>query len=610
MPKKKTEEIEGVAIRFTGDSGDGMQLTGTKFTESTALAGNDLATLPDYPAEIRAPAGTLAGVSGFQIHFSSKDISTPADRPDVLVAFNPAALRANIDDVRPGGMVVINADAFNEKSLARAGYTEDPLPALRDRVKLVEIPLTRLNREALSDLKIGSREADRSKNFFVLGLMYWLYNRPMEPTTAWLESRFKGDVLEANKRVLKAGHAFGETTELFPVSYIVPSAKIEPGTYRNITGNTALAWGIVAASVQFDRPIFLGAYPITPASDILHEVARFRHFGVKTFQAEDEIAAISASIGASFAGMLGITTTSGPGFVLKQEALGLAVMTELPLVVVDVQRGGPSTGMPTKIEQGDLLLALYGRNSDCPLGILAPSTPGDCFVTILEAFALATKYMTPVVVLSDGYLANSAEPWRIPEIETLPHRTLNFRTEIEGFEPYERDPDTLARPWAIPGTPGLEHRIGGLAKEDVTGNVSYSPTNNERMIQLRAEKVARMANDFPPLEVDGADEGALLVLGWGGTEGAIRAAVGEARTLGLEVSRAHLRYLNPFPSNLAEVLRSFECVLVPELNCGHLSRVLRAEFLVPTESLNKTRGQPFQVSEILECIRAILRRES
>jgi 2-oxoglutarate ferredoxin oxidoreductase subunit alpha len=610
MTKKKTEEIEAVAIRFTGDSGDGMQLTGTKFTESTALAGNDLATLPDYPAEIRAPAGTLAGVSGFQIHFSSKDISTPADRPDVLVAFNPAALRANIDDLRPGGMVVINSDAFNDKSLARAGYTEDPLPELRDRVKLVEIPLTRLNREALSDFKLSSREADRCKNFFVLGLMYWLYNRPMEPTNAWLESRFAGDLLKANKRVLQAGYAFGETTELFPVSYIVPSAKIEPGVYRNITGNTALAWGIVAASVQFDRPVFLGAYPITPASDILHEVARFRHFGVKTFQAEDEIAAISAAIGASFAGMLGVTTTSGPGFVLKQEALGLAVMTELPLVVVDVQRGGPSTGMPTKIEQGDLLLALYGRNSDCPVAVLAPASPGDCFHTVLEAFALATKYMTPVVVLSDGYLANSAEPWRIPKVETLPRKSLDFRTEVADFEPYERDPETLARPWAIPGTPGLEHRIGGLAKEDVTGDVSYAPGNNERMIQLRAEKVARMGADIPPVEVDGAEQGDLLILGWGGTHGAICAAVEEARSLGLEVSRVHLRYLNPFPSNLAEVLAGFGTVLVPELNCGHLSRLLRAEFLVPVESLTKTRGQPFQVSEILERIRAILGRES
>jgi len=606
MSNKQVEEIESVAIRFTGDSGDGMQLTGTKFTESTALAGNDLATLPDYPAEIRAPAGTLAGVSGFQIHFSSKEISTPADRPDILVAFNPAALRANIGDLRPGGMVIINSNAFNEKSLARAGYTEDPLPALRDTVHLVEIPLTRLNRDALVDLKLSSRDADRCKNFFVLGLMYWLYHRPMESTIAWLESRFEGSVLEANLRVLHAGFAFGETTELFPVSFTIPSAKIEPGVYRNITGNTALAWGIVAAGALFERPVFLGAYPITPASDILHEVARYRQFGVRTFQAEDEIAAISATIGAAFTGALGVTTTSGPGFVLKQEALGLAVMTELPIVVVDVQRGGPSTGMPTKIEQGDLLLALYGRNSDCPVAVLAPASPGDCFHTILEAFTLATKYMTPVVVLSDGYLANSAEPWQIPAVDSLPRRIASYRTDPEGFHPYERDLDTLARPWAIPGTPGLEHRIGGLAKEDVTGNVSYDPGNNERMIQLRAEKVARIANDIAPLEVNGANRGELLVLGWGGTRGAIHAAVEEARTDGLDVSNAHLRHLNPFPSNLAEVLSRFDQVLIPELNGGHLWRLIRAEFLVPAESLTKTRGQPFQVSEILERIRSML----
>jgi 2-oxoglutarate ferredoxin oxidoreductase subunit alpha len=586
-----------------------MQLTGTKFTESTALAGNDLSTLPDYPAEIRAPAGTLAGVSGFQIHFSSKDISTPADRPDVLIAFNPAALRANIDDVRAGGMVVINSDAFTEKSRARAGYDEDPLPALRDRVKLVEIPLTRLNREALADLNLGPRDADRSKNFFVLGIMYWLYNRPMESTVSWLENRFDGDVLEANKRVLYAGHAFAETTELFPVSYVVPSAKIEPGIYRNITGNTALAWGIVAASVQLDRPVFLGAYPITPASEILHEVARYRQFGVKTFQAEDEISAISAAIGASFAGLLGVTTTSGPGFVLKQEALGLAVMTELPLVVVDVQRCGPSTGMPTKIEQGDLLLALYGRNSDCPVAVLAPASPGDCFHTILEAFALAVKYMTPVVVLSDGYLANSAEPWQIPELDALPRTTVVNRVEAEGFEPYMRDPETLARPWAIPGAPGLEHRIGGLSKQDVTGNVSYDPANHERMVHLRAEKVARIASDIPPLELNGPDRGDLLVLGWGGTLGAIHAAVEEAQAAGLAVTSAHLRHLNPFPANLSEVLTRFDKILVPELNLGHLSRVLRAEFLVPAESMSKVLGQPFQVSEILEKIRAMLREE-
>lgn len=610
MPNKKTEEIEAVAIRFTGDSGDGMQLTGTKFTEATALAGNDLATLPDYPAEIRAPAGTLAGVSGFQIHFSSKEISTPADQPDVLVAFNPAALRANIDDLRPSGMVIVNTDAFNEKALARAGYEEDPLPALRDRVKLVEIPLTRLNREALKDLNLSYRDADRSKNFFALGIMYWLYHRSMDPTLRWLSSRFKGDILEANIRVLKAGYAFAETTEMFPVSYTIPSAKIQPGTYRNITGNTALAWGIAAAGTLNDCPVFLGAYPITPASDILHELSRYRHFGVKTFQAEDEIAAVSAAIGASFAGMLGVTTTSGPGFVLKQEALGLAVMTELPLVVVDVQRGGPSTGMPTKIEQGDLLLALYGRNSDCPVAILAPSSPGDCFHIMIEAFTLAVKYMTPVVVLSDGYLANSAEPWLIPDVASLPRNPVSHHTEREGFQPYQRNPETLARPWAVPGTPGLEHRIGGLAKDDKTGNVSYDPQNNERMIGLRAEKVARIAQDIPPIEVNGQDQGGLLLVGWGGTLGAIHAAVKQAREEGLNVSNIHLRHLNPFPPDLASVLGRFDQILVPELNQGQLSRILRAEFLLPAQPMIKQRGQPFQVSEILERIRAMLREEN
>jgi 2-oxoglutarate ferredoxin oxidoreductase subunit alpha len=602
MPKKPVEQLERVAIRFTGDSGDGMQLTGTKFTESTALAGNDLSTLPDYPAEIRAPAGTLAGVSGFQVHFASSDIRTPADHPDVLVAFNPAALRASIDDVLPGGMVIINSDAFTTKSLQRAGYDEDPRPALRDRYALVEIPLTTLNRAALKDLNISQRDADRCKNFFALGIMYWLYARPMEPTERWLEARFKGDVLEANKRVLRAGHAFGETTELFPVSYVVPKAKIQPGRYRNITGNTALAWGIVAAGEQMDRPVFLGAYPITPASDVLHEVARYRHFGVKTFQAEDEIAAVSAAIGAAFAGSLASCTTSGPGLVLKQEALGLAVMAELPVVVFDVQRAGPSTGMPTKIEQGDLLAALYGRNSDCPVAVLAPSTPGDCFYTALEAFRLAVRHMTPVIVLSDSYLANSSEPWLIPDVGALPRQSAEPLPEPDTFEPYARDPETLARPWAPPGTPGLEHRIGGLSKADVTGNVSYDPRNNQRMVELRAEKVARIAAEIPPIEVDGPEQGDLLVVGWGGTLGTIQSAVEEARVDGVAVSSIHLRHLNPFPSDLGDVLGRFDRVLVPELNCGQLSRLLRAEYLVPAESLSKMAGQPFKVEEIRAAI--------
>jgi 2-oxoglutarate ferredoxin oxidoreductase subunit alpha len=606
MSQKPREEIRHVAIRFTGDSGDGIQLTGTKFTESTALAGNDLATLPDFPAEIRAPAGTLAGVSGFQVHFSSEDIRTPADHPDVLVAFNPAALRANVDDVLPGGMLILNSDAFNEKSLARAGYNDDPRPELSQRYRLVEIPLTRLNREALKDLAISARDADRCKNFFALGLMYWLYNRPMEPTERWLEARFRGDVLAANLRVLKAGFAFGETAELFPVSYVVPRAKIEPGTYRNITGNTALAMGIVAAGVQMERPVFLGAYPITPASDVLHEISRYRHYGVKTFQAEDEIAAIGAAIGASFAGSLGVCTTSGPGFVLKQEALGLAVMAELPLVVVDVQRAGPSTGMPTKDEQADLLLALYGRNSESPMPVLAAATPGDCFYVVLEAFRLAVKYMTPVVVLSDSFLANSSEPWPIPDVASLRRDPVRLRTDPEGFAPFARNPETLARPWAVPGTPGLEHRIGGLGKQDVTGAVSYDPSNNQRMNELRAAKVAGIAAEIPPLEVFGADRGELLVVGWGGTYGAITSAVENAREDGLSVSSVHLRHLNPFPADLGDVLARFDEVLVPELNLGQLSLLLRARFLVDAHSLCKVQGQPFHVEEVRQKIDELL----
>jgi 2-oxoglutarate ferredoxin oxidoreductase subunit alpha len=605
--QKPSELLESVAIRFAGDSGDGMQLTGTKFTDETALAGNDLSTFPDFPAEIRAPAGTMAGVSGFQIHFSSADIHTPADRPDVLIAFNPAALRANVDDVRPGGMVIINIDSFNQKALTRAGYSEDPLPELRDSYHLVEIPFTTLNREALQGLDLSSREIDRCKNFFALGVLCWLYGRPMEATERWLGGKFKGDVLEGNIRTLRAGHAFGETTELFPASFVVPAAKIESGTYRNITGNQALAWGIVAAGVQMERDVFLGAYPITPASDVLHEVARYRHFGLKTFQAEDEIAAVSATIGAAFAGQLAVTCSSGPGFVLKQEALGLAVMVELPLVAINVQRAGPSTGSPTKTEQGDLLAVLYGRHSESPLPILAPSTPGDCFHTILEAFRIAVRYMTPVVVLSDGYLANSAEPWRIPDIDSLERQPVTFADPIDlgEFQPYLRDPKTLARPWAIPGTPGLEHRIGGLTKQDVTGNVSYEAGNHGKMNALRKAKIEGIANDLPPLEVDGPDEGEVLVIGWGGTKGSITAAIEAVREEGIEVSQAHLRHLNPFPTNLGEVLKRFKKVLLPELSDGHLALLLRAKFLVDIQSLPKIEGQPFKIAELTEAIRKL-----
>lgn len=606
MPTTKpAEEVDRVAIRFAGDSGDGMQLTGTKFSEASALAGNDLSTFPDFPAEIRAPAGSLAGVSGFQVHFASTEIRTPADHPDVLVAMNPASLRTNIGDLLPGGMLVVNRDAFSKANIERAGYQADPLEDLHSRYRVVEIPLTSMNREALADLKLGTREMDRCKNFFALGMMYWLYNRPVEPTERWLKQKFKGSVLEANLRVLKAGHAFGETSELFPVSFVVPRAKIQPGLYRNINGSTALALGIVAAGVQMKLPVFLGAYPITPASEVLHELARHRNFGVKTFQAEDEIAAIASAIGASFVGHLGACTTSGPGFILKQEAIGLAVMTELPVVIFDIQRAGPSTGMPTKTEQADLLAAVYGRNSESPLPVLSPSSPGDCFFTAIEAFAMAAKYMTPVVVLSDGYLANSSEPWAIPDVEALQRPTVHFHTEPEGFAPYRRDPDTLARPWAIPGTPGLEHRLTGLESQEHSGNVSYLPENHEAMVRLRAEKVAGIASELPPTEVNGGD-GKLLVIGWGGTYGAITEAVGQARQDGLPVSSIHLRHLNPFPADLGELLERFEQSLVCELNSGQLWRMLRAEYLKPVELLGKVQGQPFKVSEIRERIDQLL----
>ena len=604
---KPSERLESVAIRFAGDSGDGMQLTGTKFTDETALAGNDLSTFPDFPAEIRAPAGTMAGVSGFQIHFSSHDIHTPADRPNVLIAFNPAALRANVDDVRPGGMVIVNIDSFSAKSLTRAGYEDDPLPDLRERFQLVEIPFTTLNREALQGLELSQREIDRCKNFFALGVLCWLYARPMEATERWLGGKFRGDVLEGNIRTLRAGFAFGETTELFPASFVVPSAKIESGSYRNITGNQALAWGIVAAGVQMDREVFLGAYPITPASEVLHEVARFRHFGLKTFQAEDEIAAVSSTIGAAFAGQLAVTCSSGPGFVLKQEALGLAVMVELPLVAINVQRAGPSTGSPTKTEQGDLLAVLYGRHSQSPLPVLAPSTPGDCFHTMLEAFRIAVRYMTPVVVISDGYLANSSEPWLIPEVDSLERTEIVFASASEGneFQPYARDPETLARPWAIPGTPGLEHRIGGLTKQDGSGNVIYDADNHAKMIELRKQKIEGVADSIPPIEIDGPHSGELLVVGWGGTKGSITAAVEEARAEGLAVSQIHLRHLNPFPSDLEEVLRRFEKILLPELSDGHLAMLLRAKFLIDIHTLNKIEGQPFKIGELTDEIRKL-----
>ncbi|MFP6563943.1 MAG: 2-oxoacid:acceptor oxidoreductase subunit alpha [Myxococcota bacterium] len=607
LPAKPISIASHVAIRFAGDSGDGMQITGTKFTEASALAGNDLSTFPDFPAEIRAPAGTLAGVSAYQIHFSAEAVYTPADEVDLLVAFNPAALRANIEDLRDGGMVLVNSDAFTRKAWARAGYDKDPLEALRASSTVYEVPITSLNRSACQGLSLGQRDIDRSKNFFALGLLYWLYSRPIESTKRWLSNRFKDDVLEANLRALRAGHAFGETAELFPVHFAVPAAKIEPGTYRNITGNTALAWGIVAAREVFDRPVFLGAYPITPASDVLHEVARHRNFNVKTFQAEDEISAISSAIGAAFAGHLAITISSGPGIVLKQEALGLAVMVELPLVVVDVQRAGPSTGSPTKTEQGDLMLAIHGRHSESPLPVIAANGPGDCFNAVIEAFQMAVRYMTPVILLSDSYLANSSEPWRIPAVDSLPQQTIHYAEPGAGeFEPYRRDPETGARPWAIPGTPGLEHRIGGLTKAPVTGNVVYDPENHAAMVEARAKKVADIANDLPPLEINGPPNGRLLLVSWGGTLGSVTAAIQEVREAGREISTLHLRQMNPLPRDLGEKLKAFDHVLVPELNDGQLCSLLRAKYLVDAESFSKVNGQPFKVSELKARIEACL----
>lgn len=607
-PARRVEvkELEQVTIRFAGDSGDGMQLAGSQFTNTSAIIGNDVATLPDFPAEIRAPAGSLPGVSGFQIHFAGHDIYTPGDQPDVLVAMNPAALKTNLRDLAPGGLLIVNTDEFNETNLKKAGYAADPL---EDRslagYQVVQVPITRLNAEALKDSGLSAQQIDRSKNFFALGLMYWLYDRPLEPTMRWIDDKFSKNpqVAAANKTTLKAGYHFGETAELFTVHYRVPPAHLPPGRYRNITGNEATALGFLTASKLAERPLFYGSYPITPASDILHELARFKNFGVRTFQAEDEIAAIGAAIGAAYGGAIALTGTSGPGFALKSEALNLAVMTELPLVVIDVQRAGPSTGMPTKTEQADLLQALFGRNGESPVPIVAPATPGECFTIAIEAVRLAIKYMTPVVFLSDGYLGNSSEPWRIPALAGLPRIDVRFATDPETFRPYARDPETLARPWAVPGTPGLEHRIGGLEKSDITGNVSYDPENHHRMVTLRAERIARIAHDIPGVEVFGEPEGDLLVLGWGSTYGFIRSAVQRVRTHdGLAVSHAHLRHLNPLPSNLGDVLAGFRRVLIPELNLGQLLLLVRGRYLVDAVGLNKVAGRPFRVSEIQDKI--------
>jgi len=607
---RKREVLEQAVIRFVGDSGDGMQITGSQFTNTAALYGNDLATFPDFPAEIRAPAGTLPGVSGFQLNFASSDVFTPGDAVDVLIAMNAAALKMNVADLKPNGILIVSTDNFKETDLKKAKMTVSPLEDHSlDAYRVFPVELSRLTRLALKELGLDAKSMDRCKNFFALGMCYWLYNRPMDSTQRWLEDKFKSKpvLVEANKLAMKAGYAYCEATEQFQVSYEIPPARLTPGVYRNISGNTALALGLVAASQKSGLKLFLGSYPITPASDILHELSAFKEFGVMTFQAEDEIAAITSVIGAAFAGNLGVTTTSGPGMALKAEALGLAIATELPLVVCNVQRGGPSTGLPTKTEQADLLQALYGRNSEAPVPVLAPSTAGDCFWVALEAARIAIKYMVPVIVLSDGYLANGAEPWKIPSLDELPEIPVKFRTEPEGFLPYARDPATLARPWVIPGTPGLEHRLGGLEKQEGTGNVNYEPLNHERMVRLRAEKVERIAQDIPDVVPAGDPEGDLLIVGWGSTYGAITAALRAQRSKGRKLGHVHLRHLNPLPRNLGEVLKRYRKVVVPEMNLGQLLWVLRARYLVDAEGLNKVQGKPFKQSEIEAKIEEILK---
>ena len=612
---KQVEQRDRVVIRFAGDSGDGMQLTGDRFTSETAAFGNDLLTLPNFPAEIRAPAGTMAGVSSFQLHFADHDITTPGDSPHVLVAMNPAALRANLSDLVRGGDLIVDTHDFTARNLQRAGYTTDPITdGTLDGYHVHAIDLTDQTFEAVKEFGLTRKEAGRSKNMYALGLLSWLYTRPTEGTIAFLERKFatKPGIRDANIAAFKAGFNFGETAEEFSVSYEVKPAPMPAGVYRNISGNVALAYGLIAASRLTGLPMFLGAYPITPASDILHELARHKRFGIRTFQAEDEIAGIGAALGASFGGALGVTTTSGPGLALKAETLGLAVSLELPLVVVDVQRGGPSTGLPTKTEQSDLLQAMYGRNGEAPIPVLAPKSPADCFDMAIEAARIATKYRTPVILLSDGYLANGSEPWQIPHVDELPDLAVEFATAPnhgDDYWPYLRDPETLARPWAVPGTPGLEHRIGGLEKADGHGNISYDPTNHDFMVRTRQAKVDGIARDIAPLEVDDPSDAArLLVVGWGSTHGAIDAAVWRIRAAGGVVAQAHLRHLNPFPANTGEVLGRYDQVLVPEMNLGQLLMLLRARYLVDAVGYNKVRGLPFKAEELADVIAGLLGR--
>jgi 2-oxoglutarate ferredoxin oxidoreductase subunit alpha len=607
---KQVIELERATVRFAGDSGDGMQLAGTQLTNTSALAGNDVATFPDFPAEIRAPRGTLAGVSGFQIHFASTDIFTPGDRLDALIAMNPAALKTNLRDLIDGGTLVVNKDAFDEKGLRQAGFDTDPLDdGSLNKYRVFQVPMTTLTRQAVYGLGLSQKAADRCRNFFAMGLVYWLYGRSLEPTTRFIEEKFgnKADIADANIRALKAGRNYGETTEAFVSSYRVDRALLPPGTYRNVTGNQALAWGLIAAAKLSEKELFYGSYPITPASDILHELSRYKHFGVRTFQAEDEIAAISATIGAAFAGAMAVTTSSGPGIALKGEAMGLAMILELPLIIMNIQRGGPSTGLPTKTEQSDLFQAMFGRNGESPLPIVAARSPADCFDIVQEAWRIATAFMTPVIVLSDGYIANGAEPWMIPKVESLSRISIRHPgpSQDDGqFQPYARD-ERLARPWALPGTPGLMHRIGGLEKEDISGNVSYSPENHQHMTNVRAQKIVNIAKELPSQVVLGPQTGDVLVLSWGGTYGASVTAVRQAQADGLRVAHTHLRYLHPLPPDLGDILPRYRKVLIPELNMGQLQFIVRATYLIDAVGLNKVQGRPFSVAEIVQKIKSL-----
>lgn len=615
MNTEETQQLEDVVIKFAGDSGDGMQLTGSQFTNNTALIGIDLSTFPDFPAEIRAPQGTLPGVSGFQLHFSSHRIYTPGDACDVLVAMNAAALKTNLKSLKKGGVIIANADGFDAKNLRLANYPdgENPLEdGTLQSYKLYTMDVTKMTREVLKESSLGTKEKDRAKNMFVLGFLYWMYDRDMESTVNFLTEKFSKhpEIMESNIKVLKAGYNFGDTTETFSSRFHVKRAKMEPGRYRSITGNTALAYGVIAASHKSGLPVFLGTYPITPASDILHELSKHKNFGVRTFQAEDEIAGISAAIGASYGGQMGVTTTSGPGMALKSEAMGLAVMLEIPLLIIDIQRGGPSTGLPTKTEQSDLLQAYYGRNGECPMPVVAACTPSDCFSAVFEAFRLAVQHMTPVIFLSDGYIANGAEPWRFPKTADLPEIKVAFQPpaqpEDEDFQPYRRN-DQLVRPWAIPGTKGLEHRIGGLEKQNITGNVSYDPENHELMVKIREEKVEKIAEDIPLQTIDnGPEQGKVLVLGWGSTYGALKSAVAELVAEGESVAHAHLRYLRPFPRNLGTLLGRYEKVLIPEINNGQLIKIIRSQFLVDAAGHNKIMGIPLTKQEVVTRIRELL----